>query len=305
MRSSIAVIDDKALIKKLPTRVEEANIKIQRLKEQLHLGKGGTKEERHVHFVPLEDCVRSARKLVSTASAKVSSQSAEVVDTTVTTITKATAELSLGTTLDLDLDTLLIQNWEKLLKSKITDGDYKAAEVYLGKILSRSEAIYGKEFPTRSDLLEQLGAVYSKLWKLNEAEKVLFDLLNNKKAGITTDRQRWRVMNALAEVYFGKYDYANARKLCQQVIQGTKKQAFKNVIDLLFAKSRSTNQQVTKEIKAVTATRNDSFENSDLFYNAVSLLSQIHEVKGEAFERECYTSLLPPDYSTIPLEDRC
>ena len=310
LRSSIALDDDKSFIKKLPTRLEETRIKIPHLREQLYLGKGGIKDERHVHFVPLEDCIRSAEKFVSTAAAKVNARSDEVVDATITSITKSTAELSLSTKPDLDLETLLIQNWEKSVNSKIADGDYKAAEVYLGKILKRSEAVYGKESQRNCELLEQHATVYSKLWKLNEAEKVLFDLLNNKKAGITTDRQRWRIMSALAEVYFGKYDYANARKFCQQVIQGTKKQSFKTVIDLLFAKPRTTNtttwsQQVTKEIKAATATRNESFENSDLFYNAVNLLSQIHEAKGEAFERECCSSLLPPDYSTMSLEDRC
>lgn len=302
--------DDKALIKKLPTRLEDANIKIQRLREQLHLGKGGTKDERHVHFVPLIDCIRSAKKFVATATAKVSSPSVESNDTTVTTITKATEELSLNTKRDLDLENLLIQNWEKSAECQISDGNYEAAEVYLGKILKRSEAVYGKEFQKKSELLEKLATVYIKLWKLNEAEKVLFDMLNNKKTDITTDRQRWRITNALAEVYFGKYDHANAKKLSQQVIQGTNKQSFKKVIDLLFAKPRSPNtttwsQQVTKEIKAAAATRNESFENSDLFYNAVYLLSQIHEAKGENFERECCSNLLPPDYSKMPVEDRC
>lgn len=289
--------------------MEEAKIKIQHLKEQLHLGKGGINDERHVHFVPLEDCFRSSKKFVATADAKVSSRPVEVVDTTITTITKATNGLSLSTKLDLDLETLLIQSWEKSVNSKIAGEDYEAAEIYLKKILKRSEAIYGKESQRNCEFLEQLATVYRKLWKLNEAEKVLLDLLNNKKAGITTDRQRWRIMNTLAEVHFSKYDYVNARKLCQQVIQGTKKQSFKNVIDLLFAKPRSTNatwsQQVTKEIKAATATRNGPFENSDLFYDAVNLLSQINEVKGEAFERESFSTLLPPDYSTIPLETGC
>ena len=295
------------MIKKLPTRVEEVKIKIQHFREQLHLGKGGLKDERHVHFVPLEDCIRSAEKCVSRAAAKVASQSDEA-DTTVTSNRKGADHLSLNTALDLDFETLLFQNWEKSANTKIADRDYEAAEVFLGKILERSETVYGKEFPRKCELLEQLATIYSKLWKLNEAEKALQYLLNSKRSCVTTDRQRWRILGTLAEVYFSKYDYANAKKLCRQVVQGTKNDSLKNVVDLLFTKRNSTNtmtwsQQVTKGIKAAATTRNESFENSDLFYNAISLLSQIHEAKGEVFEKECYSNLLPLGYSTVSLEE--
>jgi hypothetical protein len=127
------------MIKKLPTRIEELKTEIQRFKEQMYPGKAAITEKRKVHFVPLEDCIRSSEKFLSMSYERVNCQCTDVVDATVASPAIVPVGPSMNITPDPDLDALLIQHWGIAAKSKIDDQEYEAAEVYLKRILARRQ----------------------------------------------------------------------------------------------------------------------------------------------------------------------
>jgi hypothetical protein len=127
------------MIKKLPTRIEDLKTAIQLFKEQMYPGKAAITEKRKVHFVPLEDCIRSSEKFLAMSYERVNCQCAEVVDTKITNPAVGPVGPSMNITPDPDLDALLIQHWGIAAKSKIDDKEYEAAEVYIKRILARRQ----------------------------------------------------------------------------------------------------------------------------------------------------------------------
>jgi len=127
------------MIKKLPTRLEGLKTEVHRFKEQMYPGKAAIAEKRKVHFVPLEDCIRSSEKFLEMSSKRINCQGTEVVDTKVTSSAIGAVGPSVNVTPDADLDALLIQHWGIAAKGKIDDQEYEAAEVYLKRILARRQ----------------------------------------------------------------------------------------------------------------------------------------------------------------------
>ena len=108
------------MTKRLPKRLEELRAELQSLKEQLYPGKTELSAKRKVHFVPLEDCTRSAEQFLSMATDKLTSRALQDVDVPPVIISKATPGVSLNDMLDPDLEALLIQHRGITAKSNLT-----------------------------------------------------------------------------------------------------------------------------------------------------------------------------------------
>jgi tetratricopeptide (TPR) repeat protein len=197
---------------------------------------------------------------------------------------------------DPDVVVHLIKYWKKSARSKFDAGDYAAAEIYLGKVIKKSEAIHGAQFEgrprmvqllvlalsqqgkwdethallqekfhRREETMEQIATDCREQGNWEEAEKVLDYLWNNptEPNNPRSGSQKMRLKQALAEVYFGKKDYPNAEKWCHLAVI---------------------------EIKA-----NVGMEDP-LFFGAIYLLAEVYKANGDIEEMEAYRALLPLEF---------
>jgi hypothetical protein len=192
--------------------------------------------------------------------------------------------------LDPDLEAHFIQHWTKIAKSKFKSGEYREAEAYLERILKRSEALYGIHFKGRGEVLEMLvwtlhqqnkwgetkkllleqfdgrkklreslAADFSQKGNWDEAEKILLELLNETPSAT----EYIRLSHALAEVSYGRKDYTNAAKRCQQAI---------------------------RRIKATNGMTDPSFHKS------IDLIARIYEAQGDHIQAEGYRAIFLSEF---------
>ena len=195
---------------------------------------------------------------------------------------------------DPDIVMHLVKHWKKCAKSKFDAGEYAAAEIYLGKVIKRSEAIQGARFEGRAETVQMLALALSRQSKWHEtdvllrekfdgrektmeqiatdcraqrnweqAEKILLDLWNHPtepRDHSSRSQRSIRLKQAFAEVYFGKKDYTSAEKWCHQA---------------------------TREIKANVGMKDP------LFFESIYLLARIYNANGDVEEAEAYRALIP------------
>jgi tetratricopeptide (TPR) repeat protein len=188
----------------------------------------------------------------------------------------------------------LIQFWKKSAKTKFDAGDYAAAEIYLTKVIKRSEAIHGARFEGKAEIVQSLVLALSRQGKWDEthallhekfhgreetmeqiaadcleqcnweqAEKILLDIWNTEP---TDSSRNMRLKQAFAEVCVGKKDYPNAEKWCHQA---------------------------ASEIMANVGMKDP------LFFKAIYLLAEVYKASGDIEEMEAYRALLPPEFICI------
>lgn len=205
---------------------------------------------------------------------------------------------------DREIEVRLIQYWKNRARNTLDASENASAENYLRKILERSETIHGARFEGRGEILQMLALALSRQGKWEEtyklmrekfdgweetmeklathclllgrweqAEKILIELWKHPAEPqnySSRAQRRMRLLYAFAKVYFGKRDYTNAKKWCQQAIS---------------------------EVKANVGMQ------GRLFYESIYLFSEIHKAYGDIEEAEAYSSLLPEDFfGTTSLE---
>jgi tetratricopeptide (TPR) repeat protein len=219
--------------------------------------------------------------------------------TTHASVVQRETELPLSATDGPDPDIVihLVKHWKKCAKSKFDAGEYAAAEIYLGKVIKRSESIQGARFEGRAQTIQMLALALSRQGKWHEtdvllrekfdgreetmeqiatdcreqrnwdqAEKILLDIWNHPtepRDHSSRSQRSMRIKQAFAEVYFGKKDYTNAEKWCHQA---------------------------TREIKANVGMKDP------LFFDSIYLLAQIYNANGDVEEAEAYRALIPREF---------
>jgi hypothetical protein len=164
-------------------------------------------------------------------------------------------------------------------------------------VITRSEALEGQQFEGRSEMLQMLALSLSRQKKWSEtflllqqmfirreeimeeiatvcreegdwdqARRILMDLWNHPAETRDTNArslQRVRLRHAIAAVYFGLKDYANAEQWCHKA---------------------------ANERMAMVGMKDP------LFYESVFLLREIYRLRGDTEEAEAYCALLPSEY---------
>jgi tetratricopeptide (TPR) repeat protein len=168
---------------------------------------------------------------------------------------------------DPDIVLHLVKHWKRCAKSKFDAGEYASAEIYLGKVIKRSEAIQGARFEGRGETVQMLALSLSRQGKWNETHVLLrekFDGREETMEQIATDCRDQRNWEQAEKIYFGKNDYKNAEKWCHQA---------------------------AREIKANVGMKDP------LLFESMYLLAQIYNANGDVEEAEAYRALLPPGFA--------
>jgi ankyrin repeat protein len=158
----------------------------------------------------------------------------------------------------LNVEPEIIESFRSLAIAKFETAKYADAEGFVRKAIYYLESTRGSQFDGRDELLELLAIACWKQSKCAEAEVILLEIVKDKEERQT---HTLRLLHALAEVYLAKNDLNLAENFCLKALKGRGSVLGRTHI---------------------------------LFQDSVTLLVEIYEAKGDAFEAQGYKVAYPP-----------